>query len=73
METQGRCGWVFFCIAVLASFGTPADEAPELELLEFLSDWQDDDGGVLEPSMFDDPVEPDPNCDQELGDLDADN
>ena len=71
METRGRRRWVFFCVAVLSAFGTPADEAPDLDLLEFLSDWQDDDGGVLDPSMFDDQVESGPDRDQELGDLDA--
>ena len=39
MGTQGGRTWVLFCVAVLSAFGTPADEVPELELLEFLLDW----------------------------------
>ncbi len=73
METRGRRRWALCCVAVLSAFGATAEEVPELKLLEFMSDWQDDDGGILEPSMFDDQVEPDPNRDQEFGDLDADN
>jgi hypothetical protein len=39
MGTQGRRTWVLFCVAVLSAFETPADEVPELGLIEFLSDW----------------------------------
>jgi hypothetical protein len=41
-------------------FGAAAEEVPELDLLEFLSDWQALDGELLEPWMFEDrePTQP---------------
>ena len=47
----------------LWSFAATAEDAPSLEFLEFLSDWQDADGEILEARMFDDehsaPTKPD--------------
>ena len=31
-----------------------ADEMPDIELLEFLADWHDGEGEILDPAMFDD-------------------
>ncbi len=52
METRGRRSWAVFCVAVLVLAGATAEELPEIELLEFLADWQDADGVVLDPGMF---------------------
>ena len=52
METRGRRLWAVFCVAVLVLADATAEELPEIELLEFLADWQDADGAVVDPGMF---------------------
>ncbi len=54
METRGSRSWALFCVAVFFLASAAAEEFPELELLEYLADWQDADGAVLDPRMFDD-------------------
>lgn len=57
MGTPGSLKWALLLAAVSFTPGAGADDPPELELLEFLSEWQDDDGTMLEPHMFDDESE----------------
>jgi len=43
------------CAAVLVSMSVvaAADEPPGIALLDFMSQWQDEDGTILDPGMFD--------------------
>jgi len=56
MGTPVKRLWWLVCLASLSS-ATIAEELPSLEMLEFLSSWQDEDGESLDPDMFDDPIE----------------
>jgi hypothetical protein len=45
------------------------NQSPELELLEFLFEWQDEDGTMLDPRMFDD--DPQARSQKDVGGPDA--
>ncbi len=51
MGTQVNRSWVAFLafVSALAAAGEP----PGIELLDFMSQWQDEDGVILDPDMFD--------------------
>ncbi len=70
-DTQVNWRWAVVPIIALLGLNTSAEDSPEieLELLEFLSEWADDDGVILEPWMFDDHAND--NSGQNAGDLDV--
>ena len=61
METRGSRSWAVFCVAVFFLAGAAAEELPELELLEFLAEWQYADGAVLDPGMFENDPQAEPS------------
>ena len=71
MDTQVNWRWAVVPIIMMLGLNTAAEDKLEieLELLEFLSDWTDDDGVTLEPWMFDDHLDADRG--QDGGDPDA--
>lgn len=65
LDMRGSHLCAIVSIIALCSYSAgAADDSPTLDFLEFLSDWQDTDGEILEPQMFDDdhtvPMKPDP-------------
>lgn len=71
METRGNRWWALTCVAVFSVSSAVGSEPPELELLEFLSDWQDADGRILDPAMFDDDQNSEPELEQLPGERNA--
>jgi hypothetical protein len=60
METRDSYSWAIIFVAVLVCPGAAGEELPDLELLEFLSDWHDVDGKSLDPGMFDGDAQSEP-------------
>lgn len=53
MGTRVKRSWA--ALLVLMSVLAAADEPPGIELLDFMSQWLDEDGALLDPGMFDEP------------------
>jgi hypothetical protein len=69
MDTRGSWRWGIVPIVMLMILGAAAEEVPEVELLEFLSDWQDENGAMLEPRMFDE--DPEAESEEDVGESNA--
>ncbi len=69
VDTRGSLRWVLVSVVVLIASRASGDEVLELELLEFLFEWQDEDGTMLDPRMFDD--DPQARSQKDVGGPDA--
>ena len=57
MRPVEPCRWgqvITLCVLSVMGGAVSAADAPSLDVLEFLGDWQDGDGHDLDPTMLDD-------------------
>lgn len=50
-RVKRSCAGLLLCLPLVAV----ADEPPDIALLDFMAQWQDADGTLLDPAMFDEP------------------